>query len=107
MHEISEDELRDVPNQYSDVSEVEVELEFIGQAWIDGYAREVDNSRTTFNIPLSALYDENTDSWPGLHDHSSWGYHLDEGGLMLHANAPELVRDWDGPCIMTVQNVSA
>lgn len=78
----------------------EVRLEFIGQAWVDEYARAVDDGHTEFTIPLEDL--KTRDNEWAIHS-TATSYHV-EDSLHRHENAPEWVQDWDGPFELKLAN---
>lgn len=81
---------------------VDVELVFIVEAWINEVARETDDGRYSFIVPLSALsIDE------GWAIDGGWSGHYIADSLRYHDNAPAAVAEWPGPFELIVHQVNA
>lgn len=103
-HDSAEDIVTKLPDDESIIKHAEATLLFIGEAWINDYAREVDDGRTTFTVPLADLYipltnhidtvGDATDTWA---IHSTIHNHHVSDVFKSHDNAPEWVQTWTGP----------
>lgn len=71
----------------------QITVEFIGEAWVGDYAREVDDGRTQYTVPLDALRTDDGE-WAV---HSTGTTYLVPDYLRKHENAPEWVQEWSGP----------
>lgn len=101
------DELIDqLPDNKAAIELADATLLFIGEAWINGHAREVDNSRAEFTVPLADLHRDHTAhiGSPGKQTedhpwfiHSTPMNHYVSDAFRTHENAPEWVQEWQGP----------
>lgn len=99
----TKDEVIDeLPDEDEAIESGEAVLEFTGQAWIEGRARDVDNKETTFTVPLSDL--RIGDYW--ALDKTPHRHFVDDQ-LHRHQNAPEWVQTWSGPFELQVKSFSA
>lgn len=98
----TKDEVIDeLPDEDEAIESGEAVLEFTGQAWIEGRARDVDNKETTFTVPLSDL--QVRGNW--ALDDTSFRHFVDDQ-LLQHENAPEWVQTWSGPFEIQVKTFS-
>lgn len=89
----SKDEvLEELPDEEAEIESGEAVLEFTGEAWVGGRARDVDGKETTYTVPLSDL--RQNGNW-ALDETPS--RHFVSDSLHTHENAPEWVQEWNGP----------
>jgi hypothetical protein len=96
-----EDLMFRLPDDEEDIQDQTVVLEFTGQAWIDGVARDVDDKQTEVEVPLSAIK-------------TAEGWAIDETGvrhyvhdtIREHDSFPDWVADWDGPFELQVKEIN-
>lgn len=84
-----------LPDELAKIKDAKATLVFIGQAWINERAREVDDSRYTFDIGLNELYQGATGEWRDIHS-TGVGHYISDG-FRSHPNAPEPATKWQGP----------
>jgi hypothetical protein len=77
-----------------------VELAFIGEAWINGNAKKVDNGKCTFSVPVSHM--KANEEW--AIESTCTSYHVSDI-LHTHDNAPEWVQNWYGPFTIKLENL--
>ena len=79
-------------------------LLFLGQAWIDGFAKTRDEERYAYCVPLTDLHLSN-DGWMigGLDKDQHPHYVSDD--LRFHKNAPISVREYSGPFEIKVSHI--
>lgn len=82
-----------LPDRADVIDEHLAVLEFIGEAWIDDRAHEVDDGRFTYEVPLAHL---RTSDGEWAIESTASSYHVSDL-LKDHENAPETVQNWPGP----------
>jgi hypothetical protein len=83
----------ELPQDQKTIQESEAILQFIAQAWVDDRAREVDDGRFEYTVPLADLRTDNGE-WK---IHSTISSHHVDDELKLHENTPEKAKSWSGP----------
>jgi hypothetical protein len=74
-----------------------VTVRFLPRAWIENHAVEADpEGSTTFAVPATDAKDAE-DNWLPNHDAAS-------DGLRQHDNAPEWIRNWNGPFDIEIEH---
>lgn len=96
----------ELPTDESAIKHAIAILEFVGQAWINGHARDVDDGTYTFEVPLECLYNFEDSKYTAIHHRHGEEHYVDDG-LTSHEAAPETVQNWPGPFLLTVKTVEA